>query len=62
MLDPGPVEKYYIFEIDKKNNNVNNLNIWYNVNMTMSDRTIKSVHANEYVIVTMTVERKIRVY
>jgi hypothetical protein len=46
MLDPGPVEKYYIFEIDKKNNNVNNLNIWYNVNMTMSDRTIKSVHAN----------------
>ena len=62
MLDPGPIEKYYIFKIDKKNNNVNTLNIWYNVNMTMSDRTIKSVHANEYVIVTMTVDRKIRIY
>jgi hypothetical protein len=62
MLNPGPLEKYYIFELDKLNNNVKVQNIWYNINMTMSDRTIKSVHANEYVIVTMTVERKIKIY
>jgi hypothetical protein len=62
MLNPGPLEKYYIFELDKMNNNVKVQNIWYNINMTMSDRTIKSVHANEYVIVTMTVERKIKIY
>ena len=62
MIQPGPIEKYYIFELDLVNNNVNTLNIWYNVNMTMSDRTIKSLHANEYVVVMMTVERKIRVY
>lgn len=62
MLDPGPIETYFIFELDKLNNIVNTLNIWYNINMTMSDRTVKSVHASEYVIFSMTVERKIRVY
>ena len=62
MLEPGPLETYYIYELDKVNNNVNTLNIWYNFNMTLKDRTIKALHASEYVIFVMTAERKIKVY
>jgi len=30
--------------------------------MTINDRTIKAVHASEYVVFTMTVDRRIRIF
>jgi hypothetical protein len=57
--EPGPLEIFYIYKVDK---NIDIIFTWYNLNMTLNDRTLKAIQTSEHVIFVMTLDKKIRVY